>query len=382
MKQMVYFDNNASTPIDKRVQEAMWPYLTTYYGNASAVYRWGRLSRNAIETAREQVATLVNAQPSEVVFTSGGTEANNFGIKTGTHNKSVGTILAGSTEHPSIIEPLKVLTARGWKIRFLPVMANGQPDFSVLDEMNGVRTTPIHFATLMLANHETGVIHSIEPLIEKMRKWGGTVHVDAVQAAGKIPICFRTSGADTLSLSAHKLYGPKGIGAFVYDRKKTPEPLLYGGGQERGLRSGTENVAGIVGFGKAAELAYTEWRDRYALLLAFRRQLEMGLRAIPGLTLFSEDTERLPNTLLFTTRYYDGETLVLILDQEGFAVSSGSACASGGRMPSPVLTAMGISADIASRAIRVSFGKSNTSEEIDHFLRVIKRLHEPFSHVK
>jgi cysteine desulfurase len=226
----------------------------------------------------------------------------------------------------------------------------------------------------MLANNETGVIHDTLELASSLRKAGGFLHVDAVQAVGKIPVDLASTGAHTMTLSAHKIYGPKGVGALIAKRTAPIEPLLHGGGQERGLRGGTENVAGIVGFGKAAELARLELEARSAHTLALRRRLERGLRSLPGVTLFAETTQRLPNTVQFSVPSFDGETLVMNLDRLGFAVSSGSACASGGNVPSPVLTAMGVDAETARGAIRVSLGCGNTEFEVDQFMEALKGL--------
>jgi cysteine desulfurase len=366
---MIYLDHNATTPLDERVLEAMLPYFRSFYGNASGLYRLGRLSRSAIDTAREQVAALVGAHPSEVIFTSGGTEANNLALKGLAFALPKGVILAGATEHPSVSEPLRFLKGQGWRVATLPVDRDGRPEIAFPDTGDAPR-----FATLMLANNETGVIHDIAPIAERVRERGGFLHCDAVQAAGKIPVGFKTCGAHLLSLSAHKLYGPKGIGALIAERSVPLEPLLHGGGQEQGLRGGTENVAAIVGFGKAAELALSELEARRFRQMSLRRRLEAGLRTLPGLTIFAERAERLPNTVQFGLAGFDGETLVMNLDRQGFAVSSGSACASGGREPSPVLTAMGVDADTARSAIRVSLGQGTTEADIDRFLDALKKL--------
>jgi cysteine desulfurase len=368
---MVYLDHNATTPLDERVLEAMLPYLGAFYGNASGLYRMGRLSRGAVDAAREQVAALAGAQPSEVIFTSGGTESNNLALKGLAFSLPSGRIVAGATEHPSVSEPLQFLAARGWRVEALPVDRDGRPDASFFDDFPG---GDLRFASLMLANNETGVIHDVPSVAERVRERGGFFHVDAVQAAGKIPVDFKTCGAHTLALSAHKIYGPKGVGALIADRSVPLAPLLHGGGQEHGLRGGTENVAGIVGFGKAAELALAELAERRSRLLALRRELEAGLNGLPGITLFAEGAERLPNTVQFGVAGYAGETLVMDLDRRGFAVSSGSACASGGGAPSPVLTAMGVDAETAGGAVRVSLGKGNTGADVARFLDALKEL--------
>lgn len=368
---MIYLDHNATTPLDERVLEAMLPYLGAFYGNASGLYRLGRLSRSAVDTAREQVAALVGARPAEVTFTSGGTEANNLALKGLAFSQLPGLIVSGATEHPSVMGPLRFLSTCGWRVETLPVDRDGRPDAAFLDDVLGGAP---RFATLMLANNETGVIHDVASVGEKIRERGGFFHVDAVQAAGKIPVDFKASGAHTLGLSAHKIYGPKGVGALIVDRAVPIEPLLHGGGQEQGLRGGTENIAGIVGFGKAAELALAELDERSSRLRALRARLEAGLSKLPGLTIFAERAERLPNTVQFGLSGYAGETLVMNLDRKGFAVSSGSACASGGGEPSPVLTVMGVDEETAKSAVRVSLGKDNTETDVERFLEALRAL--------
>ena len=370
---MVYLDHNATTPLDERVLEAMLPYLRSYYGNASGLYRLGRLSRGAVDTAREHIAALTGAHPLEVIFTSGGTEANNLALKGMAFAVGKGVLITGATEHPSVSEPLKYLAARGWTLKTLPVGPEGLPANTNLESPD-IKPGEAPIGSLMLANNETGVIHDTLELASSLRKAGGFLHVDAVQAVGKIPVDLASTGAHTMTLSAHKIYGPKGVGALIAKRTAPIEPLLHGGGQERGLRGGTENVAGIVGFGKAAELARLELEARSAHTLALRRRLERGLRSLPGVTLFAETTQRLPNTVQFSVPSFDGETLVMNLDRLGFAVSSGSACASGGNVPSPVLTAMGVDAETARGAIRVSLGRGNTEFEVDQFTEALKGL--------
>ena len=368
---MIYLDHNATTPLDERVLDAMLPYLRTCYGNPSGLYRLGRLSRGAIDCAREQVAALVDAKASEVIFTSGGTEANNLGLKGMAWSLEPGTIVTGSTEHPAVSEPLGWLAGRGWFVRPLPVDREGQPD---LDDVGASGVADWKLGALMLANNETGVIHDTARLSTILRERGGFLHVDAVQAAGKIPVSFAETGAHTLSVSAHKLGGPKGIGALIANRATPITPLVHGGGQEQGRRGGTENVAGIVGFGKAAELSLVELQDRATKTRALQQYLENRLRQLPGLTIFGDSSPRLPNTIQFSIRGHQGETLVMYLDRKGIAVSSGSACASGGNEPSPVLTAMGIPEDMARGALRVSLGPGNTELEMDAFMNALAHI--------
>ena len=369
---MIYLDHNATTPLDVRVVDAMLPYLRHFYGNPSGLYRLGRLSRGAIDSAREQVAALVGAKASEVIFTSGGTEANNLALKGMAFSLKPATVISGSTEHPSVTEPLKFLRTLGWKISHLPVEdQTGRPDPSAITSL---KASAGDIGTLMLANNETGVIHDTRPLADTLRAAGAFLHVDAVQAAGKIPVDFAAIGAHTMTLSTHKIYGPKGVGALIADRTAPIQSLLQGGGQENDRRGGTENVAGIVGFGKAAELARQELEDRQTHTLMLREQLEAGLQSLTGVTLFAAHEQRLPNTAQFSVPGFDGETLVMRLDRLGFAVSSGSACASGGGEPSPVLLAMGVDEATARSAIRVSLGRGNTAEEVNQFIEALKSL--------
>ena len=247
----------------------------------------------------------------------------------------------------------------------------GQPD---LDDVGASGVADWKLGALMLANNETGVIHDTARLSTILRERGGFLHVDAVQAAGKIPVSFAETGAHTLSVSAHKLGGPKGIGALIANRATPITPLVHGGGQEQGRRGGTENVAGIVGFGKAAELSLVELQDRATKTRALQQYLENRLRQLPGLTIFGDSSPRLPNTIQFSIRGHQGETLVMYLDRKGIAVSSGSACASGGNEPSPVLTAMGIPEDMARGALRVSLGPGNTELEMDAFMNALAHI--------
>lgn len=368
---MVYLDHNATTPLDARVLEAMLPFLGAFYGNAYGLYRLGRLSRGAVDAAREQVAALVGALPSEVIFTSSGTEANNLALKGLGFALRKGLVVAGATEHPAVAAPLRFLAAQGWRVATLPVDCSGRPVYSALESISA---DDLRFATLMLANNETGVIHDLQPLAAWVRERGGYLHTDAVQAAGKIPVDFKASSAHLMAVSSHKISGPKGVGALIAGRSVPIEALLHGGGQERDLRGGTENVAGIVGFGKAAELALAELEQRRSHALALRDRLEAGLRELPGIAIFAEHVGRLPNTVQFSVAGYDGETLVMNLDRKGFSVSSGSACASGGREPSPVLLAMGVDADTARGAVRISLGQGNSEADVDALLAALAAL--------
>jgi len=368
---MIYLDHNATTPLDERVLEAMMPYLTSCYGNPSSLYRAGRLARGAIETAREQVAALVGAYPSQLIFTSGGTEANNLALQGLAAALAVGTVAVGATEHPSVLEPVSAMQKSGWSVHTIAVDQNGRIDRAALERMEA---GDVQFASVMLANNETGVIQDVASLAEILRANNVLFHCDATQAAGKVPVGFSACGARLMSLSGHKLYGPKGVGALVIDRSVAPEPVIHGGGQEKGLRPGTENVAAIVGFGRAAEIALAEMEPRRRHLLMLRERLEQGLKTIPAATIFARQAERLPNTVQFGISSMDGEMLLMEFDRRGIAISSGSACASSGREPSHVLLAMGIKPSLARSAIRVSVGAANSEQDIARFLAVLQEL--------
>lgn len=364
---MVYLDHNATTPLDGRVLDAMLPFLQSFYGNPSALYRLGRLSRSAIETAREQVAALAGVDPGQVVFTSGGTESNGLALNSVTGNSR---LMISTIEHPSITEPVERLRKNGCTVDKLSVDENGLFDPDAFERYGESRPG---FASLMLANNESGVVQSVAKFAASLRERGAIVHTDAVQAAGKIPLSFNELNVHLMSLSGHKIYGPKGSGALIFEKGFVVEPLLLGGGQEKGYRAGTENVAAIVGFGKAAELALSELAERRQKMLELRGLLEQGLTELNAVV-FSLDVERLPNTVQFGIDGVDGEMLLMQLDKKGFAVSSGSACASGGGMPSPVLTAMGVPPGLAKSALRVSLGQANTEADIAKFILCLKTI--------
>jgi cysteine desulfurase len=365
---MIYFDHNATTPIDDRVLEAMLPFLKSFYGNPSSLHRHGRIVRSAIDTAREQVAALAGTQASQIIFTSGGTESNNLAL---TILPPQGRLAISAIEHPSITEPALRLKRLGAKLNIIPVDANGLITENAIDKV--LKEKP-DLVSIMLANNETGVIQDLAPHAKNLRANAITVHTDAVQALGKIPVSFYQLGVHLMSLSSHKIYGPKGCGALVFQKGLEMNPVFLGGGQELGLRAGTENVAAIVGFGKAAELAKAELAKRSEQLLALRELLEKGLTTIPGLIIFAQQADRLPNTVQFGIPGIDGEMLLMKLDQKGIAVSSGSACASGGSIPSPVLIAMGVEAGLAKGAIRISLGLTNTKAEVFEFINLLKAL--------
>jgi cysteine desulfurase len=369
---MIYLDHNATTPLDARVRDAMLPYLQAPYANASSQHRYGRAARDAIETARAQVAVLVGADPGEVIFTSGGTEANNLAVKGIAAASAPGRLLYSGIEHPCVLEPMQALAGRGWAVETVAVDAEGRVDVAAFERQ--LHGGDVRLVSCMVANNETGVVQDTARLAALARAAGAVFHADAVQAAGKIAVSFPGSGAQLMSLSSHKIYGPKGAGALIADRGLALEPLLHGGGQEKGLRGGTENVAAIAGFGVAAELARAELAARSAHAQRLRDRLEALVRRLPGVRIFSGQAPRLPNTVQFAVPGVHSATLLGLLDKKGFAVSSGSACASGTNEPSHVLLAMGVPAELALCAIRVSFGKDNSEADVDRFAATLADL--------
>lgn len=367
-----YLDHNATTPVDPRVVDAMLPYLTGPYGNPSSLHRYGRLARDAVERARAQVAALIGAQPGEIVWTSGGTEANNLALKGLCQGQPTGRVLYGATEHPAVMEAAESLRAQGWDVEPVRMDSQGLVDAPAFRAQ--LAAGPVRVVSLMAANNETGVVQDIAPWASLTHASGGWLHVDATQAAGKIALDFGQLQADLMTLSSHKIYGPKGIGALAVRAEVDLQAQLHGGAQEKGLRGGTENLPAIVGFGAAAELALAERSQRAEHCLALRERLDAGLRAMPDVQLFADGAPRLPNTSQFMLAGWDGEALLMHLDRQGYAVSSGSACASGSGEPSHVLLAMGIEPLAAKGAIRVSLGKDSRESEVDGFLVALSSL--------
>ncbi|MCB1954363.1 MAG: cysteine desulfurase [Rhodocyclaceae bacterium] len=364
----VYLDHNATTPLDPEVREAMLPYLDARFGNPSSRHEYGRQARAAIEEARARVAASVGAHSTEVIFTSGGSEANNLIIKGAAARLKAGTVATSAIEHPCVREPARQLARRGWQHAEIAVDRDGLIDRAhwrqVLDDRPAI-------VSVMLANNESGVVQDVAALAAEARRSGALFHTDAVQAVGKIAVDFRALGVNAMTLSAHKVHGPLGIGALVCDKRVDLEPLVAGGGQERNLRSGTENVAGIVGFARACELAAQRLSVDTEHIAELRRQLESGLGAMHA-QVFSAAADRLPGTSFFAFDGLDGETLVGKLDRAGFAVASGSACSSVSPEPSRTLLAMGVSAELAKGAIRVSLGRSNSADQVDDFLAALR----------
>jgi cysteine desulfurase len=366
----VYLDNNATTPLEPRVLEAMLPFLREQYGNASSRHELGTQARRAVNAAREQVAALVHVQPSQIVFLSGGTEANNLFIKGAAGYLKPTQIAVSAIEHPCVAKPAQELTRAGWKLRKLAVNADGQID---LADVDGALKEPTGIVSVMRANNETGVIQDVAAVAERARAARAWVHTDAVQALGKIEIDFPALNVHAMSLSAHKIYGPKGVGALVVDKRIELRPIIAGGGHEQGMRSGTENVPGIVGFGAAAELALVRREELAGRFSRLRRDLETGLHAV-GAVIFGERASRIPNTTYFAFPHIDGETLVVELDKLGYAVAAGAACSSASTEPSATLIAMGVESELARGAVRLSLGADNTAADVEGFLQTVKTL--------
>lgn len=367
-----YLDYNATTPLEPAVLAAMLPYLQQQHGNASSRHEYGRAARKAIDEARQQVAYATGSHPTEVVFTSGGSEANNLFVKGAAANLKPGLIAISSIEHPCVREPAKVLAKQGWTMHEIAVDAAGRID---ADDYAATLAQSPKLISVMRANNETGVLQDVALLAEQAKasvaSRGAWFHSDAVQALGKIKVDFRALGVHGLTVSAHKIGGPKGAAALIVDKRVEIAPLISGGGHERGLRSGTENVAAIVGFGAACEIAVQRLNSEPQRLMALRDELEQGLVA-QGARIFGAGVQsiegRLPNTVYFSIPGIDGETLVGKLDRVGFAVASGAACSSANPEPSHVLLAMGVDSEVARGAVRISLGAATTPQQVKDFL--------------
>ena len=363
----VYFDHNATTPVDERVLEAMLPYFRRDFGNASSRHEFGTVARKAVNEAREKVAVLVNVQGSQVVFVSGGTEANNFFIKGAAGYLKPTQIAVSAIEHPCVMKPAQDLARQGWKVRKIGVTRDGEID---LDDVDAALAEPTGIVSVMLANNETGVIQNVGEVAARARHVGALMHTDAVQALGKIPVDFPALGVHAMTISAHKIYGPKGAGALVVDKRLELRPLLAGGGHESGLRSGTENEPAIVGCGEACFLAAERMGERTTRMAEMRERVEQGLHEL-GAIIFGEHAPRIPNTSYFAFKGIDGEALVIELDRQGFAVAAGAACSSTSTEPSATLLAMGVAPEVARGAVRVSLGEGNTMGEVEAFLSTL-----------
>jgi cysteine desulfurase len=369
---LIYLDNAASTQIHEDVLEAMLPYLKEQYGNPSSIHRYGRLANKAIEKARKQIAMLINADPSEILFTSGGTESNNTALYGIAGKKPHSQIITSSVEHDAILEPCKKLSKDGFDVIYLPVDNYGVVDLSILKNSLSDNTSLV---SIMFANNEVGTIEPIAQVAQICNEQNIPFHTDAVQAVGKIPIDVKKLGVDLLSISSHKINGPKGIGALYIRKGIDIDPIILGGGQEHGLRSGTENVANIVGFGKACELAKLHLSENISGMKTLRDNLvAQTLREIPSVTLNGHIENRLPNNAHFTFLGVAGEDLIIKLDEYGIAASTGSACSVHTQKASHVLQAMGFSHEQITGSLRLTLGLFNNQEQIDETINVLKKV--------
>jgi len=370
----VYLDHSATTAVDSAVLEAMLPYFSERYGNPNSLHLWGRVARKAVNAAREQVASLIGAESSEIIFTGGGSEADNLAIKGAafTHREKGRHVITTAVEHHAVLDSFKWLEKEGFEITILPVDETGM--VSIPDLKNAIREGTT-FVSMMFANNEVGTIQPVAEAARICRERGVLFHVDGVQAVGHIPVDVRELGFDMLTMSAHKMYGPKGVGALYVRKGVKIEPVIHGGGQERGLRSGTENTAGIVGFGKAAEIA--SWRlvdgsiDEETRL---RDLLIERATAIEEVSLTGHRTKRLPFHASVCVGSLEGESMLLRLDAAGIGASSGSACTSGSLEPSYVLLAMGLSHEAAHGSLRLTLGKDTSEEDIVYVAENLQRI--------
>ncbi len=374
MLRQIYLDNNATTPVHPEVLEAMLPYYRNDYGNASSLHWAGRMAKEAIEQARERVAALLNCEPNEVVFTSCATESNNAAIKgTAAVLRNKGNhIITTRVEHPSVMYPALYLEHFGYEVTTLDVDGEGMLD---LDALEAAITEKTILITVMLANNETGTIFPVREIGEIAAKHKVCFHCDAVQATGKIPVDFKALNTRLLSLSGHKFYAPKGVGALIVRNGTRLYPYLHGGHQEKNRRAGTENVAGIVGLGKACEIARISMESESLRLQKMRDRLEQGImKTIPHVRLNGHPAKRLPNTSNLSFLFVDAEPLLSLLDRHGIAVSSGSACSSGALKASPVIAALGKKSVATETHLRFSFGCLNTDDDVDYLLAVLPEL--------
>jgi cysteine desulfurase len=374
LMERLYFDYNATTPLLPEVLEAMLPYLKENYGNPSSIHHFGQQARAAVEQARAQVAALINCRPNEIVFTGGGTEADNlavFGAVRAAVARGPGPkhVVTSAIEHHAVWNACQALEKEGVEVTYLPVGSRGIVSIDDVRRALGPETVLI---TVMYANNEIGAIQPVAEIAELARAHGVPVHTDAVQAVGKIPVDVKALGVDLLTLSGHKVYAPKGVGALFVRRNTHLQPLSYGGHHERDRRAGTENVAGIVGLGRAAELARQSLAAESRRLAALRDRLERGiLEKVPDTAVNGDPLHRIPNTSNLRFDYVEGEALVIALDLKGVACSTGAACSSGAIEPSHVLTAIGLRPEQARASLRFSLGRQTTAEQVDRLLQIL-----------
>jgi len=375
MKRIIYLDHNATTPVNPEVLKAMIPFYKSQYGNASSLHSKGREARNAVDKAREILGDFLGTEPEDIIFTSGGTESDNFAIK-GTlfRNKDTGRdhIITSKIEHQAVLSTCKYLEKKGVRVTYVDVDKYGIVDLNQIKDSIAEKACLI---TIMHANNEVGTIQPIKEIARIAKEKGVYFHTDAIQSFCKIPTGAKELGVDMLSISAHKIYGPKGVGALYIRKGVKIEPYQHGGHHERSLRAGTENVAGIVGLGKAVELLKEDYLQKAQRIQMLRDRLHKGLsEEIDELYLNGHPELRLPNTLNLGFAYVEGESLLLNFDMKGICVSTGSACTSGSLEPSHVLTAMGADPIISQGSVRFSLGQDNSEEEIDYCIRVIPKI--------
>ena len=365
---MVYFDHNATTSIHPEVLESMMPFLASQQGNPSSSHSFGKHVLTAIEEAREKVASSVNAHPSQVIFTSSGTESNNTIINGIAGSYPESHFAFSAIEHPCISEPIKSINSMGFENTLIPVDSKGLLNLSAISKHEQKKIT---FLSVMMANNETGVIQDMPSIVKWAKEQNIKIHTDAVQALGKIDIDFEALDVDAMTISSHKIYGPQGAAALILNKKIDLKPHMMGGGQERGLRSGTENIAAIVGFGKACERVQKNIVIINSEIKKYRFLLEKELKKL-GAVIFANQVERLGNTTFFAFNNIDGSTLLTALDRKGYAIASGSACSSNSGEPSHVLLAMGVNEELAQGALRVSLGINTKENEVKEFLQSLK----------
>ena len=372
----VYADNAATTPIHADVLNKMMPFLTTEYGNASTLYRLGQSSHKALENARQEVALLMNADPSEITFTGCGSEADNLALRGYLHSRQAKGrkhLIISTIEHHAILYTAKALEKEGFEVTYLPVNQYGQVEPQALEQAIRPDTALV---SIMFANNEIGTINPVAELGRVCHERGVVFHTDAVQAYGHVPMDVKAMNIDMLSLSGHKINAPKGVGAIYIRKGIRLEPQITGGGQERGLRSGTENIASIVGLGEAARLKRVNMERETAYIGALSRKLIDGVLQLPQTILTGHPTQRLPGTCSFCINAIEGESLVLRLDMNGICASTGSACSTGSLDPSHVLLGIGLSHEISHGSLRLTLGPQNTEEDVDYILERLKGVVE------